>query len=119
MKKLIVAVLMLAAFTGCNEVAKTPEGIRPLGSHLMPLTQEWKDAYGESLESKLTYNIAVLRNNELVIAKVIKQNSMALAEEMEKLHASDPNDIAEIEDIKCRIDDLEEWSHNPNKLEYK
>lgn len=72
MKKLLL-ILLLLLFTGCNEVQTVPDGIRPLKDLLLQPQQNWVDAYGDDLETRLVYNIVVLRNNQLEIAKMISR----------------------------------------------
>lgn len=82
-----VLIVLLFLLVGCNEVQKAPEeaqpktNIKPLSEQLIPARQDWKGAYGDTLESQMAYNLVILRNNQLEIAKMIS-----------KMHPSvDPN----------------------------
>lgn len=79
MKKVLIVVIVLAlAAVALGALAVTPKSpevpivkIRPLYEHLIESPQNWKDAYGDTLEARFVYNLAVLRNNQLEIAKMI------------------------------------------------
>lgn len=97
-RELLVVSVILAAlaimFCGCNEAQKAPQSnIKSLNQQLLPAPQEWKDAYGDALETQIAYNLVVLRNNDMVIAGT-----------MNILHPADANDP---NNLKVRIEALE------------
>ena len=93
--------MMLIMLVGCNESQKVPqENIKPLDQQLVPARQDWKDAYGDTLETQIAFNLAILRQNDLVIANV-----------MNKMHPTDPNDP---NNLMARIKKLETWAENPD-----
>lgn len=104
MKKVIVVLSMLF-FAGCDEgVVKTkvlPPDIRPLSQQMTPASQEWKDAYGDTLENQIIFNLAVLRNNDMVIAKTINN-----------LH---PPIDANLPTLESRVKNLEDNKIIPDK----
>jgi len=73
MKKMLLVLMLVFIVTGCSEAQKTVaiSNIKPLEQQFIQPNQEWLDAYGDSFESKVAFNFAVHRNNELVIAKTI------------------------------------------------
>ena len=82
MKKVLIAtIILIIILVGVTAVlgamAATPEvpivKIMPLYEHLIESPQKWKDAYGDTLEARFVYNFAVLRNNQLEIAKMISR----------------------------------------------
>lgn len=77
---LILALIGLTLLTGSEEAPKVPVvsevpvvQIKPLYDHLIMAPQNWRDAYGDTLEARLIYNMAVLRNNQMEIAKMISR----------------------------------------------
>ena len=72
----------------------TPETtIKPINQLITPAKQEWIDAYGDTLETQIVYNLVVLRNNDFVIANTIN-----------KMHEKDPNEPT----LEARIKKLED-----------
>lgn len=71
-----------------KEIPDAPEVpvtvITPLYDHLIATSPEWKKAYGDTLEARFVYNLAVFRSNQMEIAKMIA-----------KLHSPviDPNEV--------------------------
>ena len=61
MKKLLLVVLLLAV-VGCNEAQKTP--VKSVGDHLIPTRQDWKDTYGDTIDTRVAYNLALIRNDQ-------------------------------------------------------
>ena len=90
----ILAVLTLVLVSGCNETQKasTPN-IKPLNQQLAPAPQDWKDAYGDTMETQIVFNTFISRRNEILIADI-----------MNRMHPSDVNDP---NNLKARIDNLE------------
>jgi hypothetical protein len=92
----LILTVLAALFCGCEPQEKkivTQPNIKSLNQQLTPAPQNWKDAYGDTLEAQIVFNLAVLRNNDLLIAQTIN-----------KLHPSDPNDP---NNLKTRIEVLE------------
>lgn len=81
MKKVLIVVTVLAlAVAALGALAVTPESpevpivkIKPLYEHLIEAPPNWKEAYGDTLEARIIYNLAILRNNQLEIAKMISR----------------------------------------------
>lgn len=75
MKNVMIVFVLLIA--GCFESQKVPEpprpNIKPLNQQLIPTHQNWKDAYGDTFNVQVAWNFAVLRNNQLEIAKMISK----------------------------------------------
>jgi len=67
MKNLIILIVLMAA--GCQEVQQ--QKYKPLNQLIAPARQDWKDAYGDTLETQMVFNLAVLRLNDVEIAKMI------------------------------------------------
>lgn len=73
MKKVLIFTILLCII-GCNEVQKAPvTSVKPIGRYLVPMRQDWKDAYGETLESQMVYNLVIMRSNQMKIAKMISK----------------------------------------------
>lgn len=93
--------ILLLCVVGCNESQKTSKAlqpnIKPLNQQLIQTPQDWKDAYGDTFDVQVAYNFAVLRNNQLEIAKMISQMHPPV----------DPN-IATLEE---RVALLESWEY--------
>jgi len=80
---IVFIIILMASFgicAGCQEAENSsknpnikPSNIKPLSQHLVQVPQNWKDAYGDALESQVAYNLVVLRNNQLVIADVMNR----------------------------------------------
>ncbi|KKL68169.1 hypothetical protein LCGC14_2127640 [marine sediment metagenome] len=109
----MVVVAILSVCTGCNETQKIPESsAKPLNQHLVPLPDDWKDAYGNSLETEVIYNL-VLQRNETTISR---NNEILIANMISKMHPSDVNDpnnlMARIERLEasrlCKFTEAEE-----------
>ncbi len=91
---MLILVILALLVTGCNENQRTqnPE-IKLLNQHLTPAPQDWKDAYGDTIETQVVFNTLVSRRNEISIANMIS-----------KMHPSDVNDP---NNLKARIKVLE------------
>lgn len=66
----VVFVIAVVAFAVEKPGISTVK-IKPLYDHLIEIPPNWKEAYGDTLEVRFIYNLAVLRNNQLEIAKMI------------------------------------------------
>ena len=93
--------MLLALLAGCN---KAPANIKPLDQHLAQAPQDWKDAYGDTIETQVVFNTLVSRNNEILIAGM-----------MDKLHPADVNDP---NNLKVRIEALETIDARVKELAY-
>ncbi len=94
----LVVMLALVLMLGCNEAEK---GIKPLASFLAELPQNWKDAYGDTIETRMLYNIANNRGTMI-------RNDMTIARVVEGLYKSDdPNAITAVT-LDERVKALEE-----------
>jgi len=66
--------------TGCKE---KPDGnIKPLEQHLAVCPNDWYDAYGDDIKTRLVYSTAMLWRNQISIARA-----------MDKAHKTDPNRV--------------------------
>ena len=91
MKKLMLivcAIVLLAA--GCQEEQRNPN-YKPLNELITPARQDWKDAYGDTLQTQMMFNLAVLRFNDIEIAKAIRGNQVAMNIRIDNLEP-DPNE---------------------------
>lgn len=74
---LFILILVLVGLVMVALAAEAPElpivQIRPLYDHLFITPQKWKDAYGDTLEVRLIYNIATLKNNQIAVARMIQK----------------------------------------------
>lgn len=84
-------ILILVLCLGCNETVKKPN-VKPLTDQIMPARQDWKDGYGDTLETQLAFNVALIRYDQKQIFKYIQS-----------LHAVDPNEVP----IEDRVEKLE------------
>jgi hypothetical protein len=100
----ILAIVILHCVAGCEEAQKVPQNIKPLNEHLLQAPQDWKDAYGDTLETQLVYNAAIGMNDDRILQNAILQTARV----MKLIHASDPNEVKWREDIECRVENLEE-----------
>jgi hypothetical protein len=91
MKRILIICIVLAFIVGCNEEQKTD--VIPLSQRIVQPPQDWKDAYGDGWDAQVAFNLAVLRNNDMVIAGT-----------MNVLH---PRDVNDPNNLKARIDALE------------
>lgn len=78
MKKLIL-ILMLIVLVGCTDTRK--QTVKPVSQHLIPTRAEWKIAYGDTLETQMAYNLAVLRYDQRAIFALVQD------------HHADPNEV--------------------------
>lgn len=69
---IIVLVMIVVAFAVERPQVPILE-VRPLYNHLIEAPQDWKKAYGDTLEARFIYNLAVMRSNQLEIAKMISR----------------------------------------------
>ena len=83
MKKFIVICLIFAALLIFIKFcpAHDPNAPKPLNELIVAAPDQWKQVYGDTLETQMVYNLAPLRNNQLLIGQMINN-----------LHAVDPND---------------------------
>lgn len=73
---------------------KMPPKIKPLNELLIPTRQDWKQAYGDTLQTQIVQNIVILRNNQIEIARMIS-----------RLHPPvDPNKPTEVKEGTLRWD---------------
>lgn len=77
MKKLILFVLVCLFIAGCSQ---------PDYPGKLPINDQWKQKYGESEQSQIYYNFAMLETVVNQHAAVLNVHSKALAD------ANDPND---------------------------
>jgi len=69
-KTLLLLLFILACVTGCV----MPKGeSKEIYNYLVPTRDDFKDRYGDTLQTRLIYNIALLKNNDLVIAGTINK----------------------------------------------
>lgn len=123
---LILAVVGLALFIGSKEVLEAPEtpevpvmSIMPLYDHLIAAPQNWKDAYGDTLEARMIYNLAVLRNNQLEIAKMIQLMHPPVEPNVPQIAKFDRSIIKkngerkmlweQDEDVMNKLDEIVDW----------
>ncbi len=99
-KILILAVVLLA---GCTETVKTPPDIKPLNQHLMPAPQNWKDAYGDTLQTQLVYNASTGIRDDQTLQRAI----LATARTMQNVHDDDPNEVIWRAGVDNRVKELE------------
>lgn len=71
--KRFTLILILFLVAGCGGQKVLPIGTIPLENHLVPTREDFKKAYGDTLETRLIFNIALLKNNDLVIANTINK----------------------------------------------
>ncbi len=103
---IVVGGLFLMTLTGCNEVQKIPQtSIKPLNQQLIPTDPNWIRAYGDTLETQIVFNLAVMRND----INVSRKNELVIANVMNKMHSIDPNDP---NNLKLRIEKLEAKVYN-------
>ena len=76
MKRLIL-ILILFAITGCSSTNKPVE---PISKYLIPSNETWKTAYGDTLESQMAFNLAVIRNDQKVIFKLVTSQHPGIEE---------------------------------------
>lgn len=72
-KKFNIIVSVLSAIVGISvgiwvvthyeKTEKSPK-TRPIGSFLTPTKQDWKNAYGDTLETQIVFNLSVLHHNQ-------------------------------------------------------
>lgn len=73
-KTIVIVVLScVAGVWAVSETSQPQVSILPLYDHLIEIPPNWKEAYGDTLEVRFIYNLAVLRNNQLEIAKMISK----------------------------------------------
>ncbi len=94
MEKVLLTMCLIAMLAGCNEAQKiSATGVKPLNQQLAPTPQDWKDAYGDTIETQLAFNMRISRRNEILIADMVN-----------KMHPTDVNDP---NNLKARIEKLE------------
>ncbi len=101
MKKVLLILILLVV--GCNEAQKLPESapqIKPLTAHIFPASQNWKDTYGDTLETQLVFNAAVSGRDDVVLQNVILQ----IAGVIRNAHVGDPNEVIWRESVEVRLD---------------
>ncbi|HDZ14035.1 hypothetical protein LCGC14_0756680 [marine sediment metagenome] len=106
--------LVAIVFIGCTDTQQVPDNIKPLDQHLLPIPQDWKDAYGDTLETQLVYNKVVGANDDKILQKAIlmtaetlKQTNNRIVDTIEAMHAADPNEVIWRESVEKRLDALE------------
>ncbi len=66
-----------------DEISKgSDKKVRPLEDQLVPTKDEWKTAYGDTLETRLVYNVALMRYDQKAIFALVQG-----------YHAADPNEV--------------------------
>lgn len=71
-KTIVIVVLFgVAGVWAVSETAQPQVSVLPLYDHLIEISPKWKEAYGDTLETRFIYNLAILRNNQMEIAKMI------------------------------------------------
>lgn len=70
----------LEAFIEKQETEK-PD-IKPIDQNIIPTHDKWKEAYGDTLETQILYNLAVIRTDQKMIFALVK-----------KYHTTDPNEV--------------------------
>ncbi len=80
-KSLLITILLAIILTGCTDAKK--QTFKPIDQHLIPTRAEWKLAYGDTIETQVAYNLAVLRNDQKAIFNLVQS-----------YHAEDPNEVA-------------------------
>ncbi len=80
----IFVVVWIMVLCGCSETQKAPvaSGIKPLSDHLMPTNEKWAEEYGGTLETRMVYNLALIRHDQKQIFNLIQS-----------YHAVDPNEV--------------------------
>ncbi len=84
MKKYIAILVILVALLAFIKLcpAHDPNVAKPLNELIVSAPDQWKQLYGDTLETQIVYNLAVLRNNQLLIGQMINN-----------LHPVDPNGV--------------------------
>ena len=54
---------------------------KPLSAHLIPANDKWKEAYGDTLETQMAWNLAVIRHDQRAIFNLVQ------------VYHADPNEI--------------------------
>ena len=114
MKKLVLAgVLLLLAGSG-QEVKKLPLDMKPMSTLLFPTPQKWKDAYGDTIGTRLAYNINVGMKDD----RILRQAIIAVAQTVQKTHGNDPNEVIwrdKVDESIARLREetrkLDKWTH--------
>lgn len=83
----VFAIVLLAA--GCQEEQRNPK-YKPLNQLIPPARQDWKDTYGDTLQTQMMFNLALLHFNNIEIAKAIRGNQVATNMRLDQLEP-DPN----------------------------
>ncbi len=98
MKKYIVILLVMAALLIFIKYcpAHDPNAPKPLNQLIVAAPDDWKAVYGDTLETQVVYNVALMRNNQLMIGQTINN-----------LHPPvDPNAVT----LEVRLETLEKFA---------
>ena len=99
---LIYGVGLLTGCNGAEKRAPAPQ-YKPLNTLIMSAPQQWKDAYGDTLETQLVFNAAVGRQDD----RILQNGLIQTAGVIKNAHAADPNEAEWRESIEARFDVLE------------
>lgn len=81
---IVVNLLGALVLCGCieSEQVVSPQ-VKPLSAHLIPTKDTWKAAYGDTIETQIAWNLAVIRFDQKRIFELVQA-----------LHPADPNEVA-------------------------
>ncbi|KKL89083.1 hypothetical protein LCGC14_1918320 [marine sediment metagenome] len=82
--QMAIGILVVALLTAnlVMSMRKETPNIKPLDSFLMPTKDDWKVTYGDTLETQIVYNLAVMRFDQKAIFALV-----------ESYHPRDPNEV--------------------------
>ena len=82
MKKTILLLLMAVVLAGCSAPEK--QDVKSPIDQIMPTSEEWKDTYGDDLDSRIMYNLAVIRYDQRAIFELMMGYHPQEVEDAEK-----------------------------------
>lgn len=92
-KAIVIIVLLSIVGVWATIEPKAPQpktSILPLHDHLIQIPPNWKEAYGDTLETRIIYNVADLRSK----VAILQSNQMEIAKMIQKMHPPiDPNEV--------------------------